>query len=73
MPYVLLSQDGRIAGFYTLSAEIIPSDDLAPELLNRLQLPRYTNFPATLLGRLARDQSFKAQGVRRYYSPTHYG
>jgi predicted GNAT family N-acyltransferase len=62
-PYVLLSEDGRIAGFYTLSADNIRSDDLSPELVKKLKLPRYTAFPATLIGRLARDQSFKAKGL----------
>ena len=64
-PYVLLSEDGRIAGFYTLSADNIRSDDLSPDLIKKLKLPRYNAFPARLIGRLARDQSFKAQGLGR--------
>ena len=62
-PYVLLSEDGRIAGFYTLSAETIRGDDLSPDLVKKLKLPRYDVFPATLIGRLARDLSFKGQGL----------
>jgi predicted GNAT family N-acyltransferase len=55
--------DGRIAGFYTLSADNIRSEDLSPELVKKLKLPHYSAFPATLIGRLARDQSFKGQGL----------
>ncbi len=61
-PYVLLSEDGRIAGFYTLSSDNIRSDDLPPDLLKKLKLPRYAYFPATLIGRMARDLSFKGLG-----------
>jgi GNAT superfamily N-acetyltransferase len=62
-PYVLLSEDGRIAEFYPLSTDNIRSDDLPPELVMKLKLPRYTTFPATLIGRLALDQSFRAKGL----------
>ena len=62
-PYVLLSEDGQIAGFYTLSADNIRSDDLPPDFVEKLKLPPYNAFPATLIGRLARDQSLKARGV----------
>jgi GNAT superfamily N-acetyltransferase len=62
-PYVLLSEDGRIAGYYTLSADRIRGDDLSPELVKTLKLPRYDAFPATLIGRLACDLSFKGRGL----------
>jgi hypothetical protein len=35
-PYVLLSEDGRIAGFYTLSADNIRIDDFPPDLVKKL-------------------------------------
>lgn len=60
---MLLAEDGRIAGFYTLSSDNVRGDDLSPELTKKLKLPRYTSFPATLIGRLARDLSFRKQGV----------
>ena len=63
MPYVLVSDDDRIAGFYTLTSDNIRLDDLPPELLKQVKLPRYPVAGATLIGRLARDQSFKGQGV----------
>ena len=35
----------------------------APELVKQLKLPRYPAIGATLIGRLARDLSFRGQGV----------
>ena len=52
---------GRVAGFYTLSATTISLAKLPPELA--AQLPKYPNLPATLLGRLARDQKFRGAGL----------
>lgn len=52
---------GLIAGFYTLSATSIALEKLPDELARKL--PRYPELPATLLGRLARDLSFKGQGI----------
>lgn len=62
-PFVLLSADGQIIGYYTLSSGILRSDDLPPELLQKLRLPRYPELPATLLGRLARHSAFRGQGI----------
>ena len=55
------SDPGCIAGFYTLSAANILTTAL-PEAATR-KLPRYGEFPATLLGRLARSTAFKGQGL----------
>jgi len=63
VPYVLLSADGRIAGYFTLSSTNIRIDDLPLDLLKQLRLPRYPAVGATLLGRLARDLSFRGHGV----------
>jgi predicted GNAT family N-acyltransferase len=63
VPYVLVSEDDRIAGYYTLSSDNIRSDDLPPELVKELKLPRYPTIGATLIGRLARDLSFRGQGI----------
>ena len=51
-------------GFYTLSASIIPVDELPPDLMKRL--PRYGQLPVTLLGRLAVDRSVGGQGVGEF-------
>lgn len=52
----------KIAGYYTLSAASIRRADLVDEKLLK-KLPRYPDFPATLLGRLARSLDFKGQGL----------
>ena len=61
--YVLISNDDRIAGYYTLSSDNIRADDLPPDLVKQLKLPRYPVMGATLVGRLARDLSFRGQGI----------
>jgi len=61
--FLLLSQDDRIAGFYTLSSCVLKGDDLPQRLLKKLRLPRYPQPPATLIGRLSVDLSFRGQGL----------
>jgi GNAT superfamily N-acetyltransferase len=51
----------RVAGFYTLSASVVQRTAL-PEKLAR-KLPRYSEMPATLLGRLARSLEFRGMGI----------
>ena len=51
----------EIAGYYTLSAATISRAAL-PESVTK-KLPRYADFPATLLGRLARDLRYKGQMI----------
>jgi predicted GNAT family N-acyltransferase len=63
VPYVLVSQDNRIAGYYTCSWDSMRADDLPEGLVQKLNLPRYPVIGATLIGRLARDVSFKGYGV----------
>jgi len=60
---VLTSYDDKIAGFYTLTQDNIEAEDLPPELIKQLNLPRYKRIGASLLGRLARDLSYKGKGV----------
>jgi GNAT superfamily N-acetyltransferase len=61
-PFVLLDSSGPIVrGFYTLSASIIPVEELPPDMMKKL--PRYGQLPVTLLGRLAVDKTAKGQGV----------
>lgn len=49
-----------IVGYYTLSAFAVEVIEL-PEAMQR-KLPRYPRLPATLLGRLARDERFPGTG-----------
>lgn len=55
------SNPGCIALFHTLSAATILTTAL-PEAVTKKQ-PRYGEFPATLLGRLARSTAFRGQGL----------
>ncbi len=63
-PFVALDPNGRLIGFYTLSATSIQMAELPPELAKRL--PRYPRLPATLLGRLATDTSARGIGLGRF-------
>ena len=64
-PFVLTqSGSSAVLGFYTLSASIIPVDELPPHLMKKL--PRYGLLPVTLLGRLAVDQSVSGRGVGEF-------
>jgi len=60
---VLTSEDGRLAGFYTLTQDNIASENVPPELIKQLNLPRYEQIGATLLGRLARDLTYRGKGI----------
>jgi predicted GNAT family N-acyltransferase len=55
------TDQGCIAGFYTLSTATIHTTKLPVSVTKKL--PRYSDFPATLLGRLARSSTFKGQGL----------
>lgn len=64
-PFVLTRPGSpAILGFYTLSASIIPVQELPPDLMK--QLPRYGQLPVTLLGRLAVDRTVGGQGVGEF-------
>ena len=63
--YVLAPAEDRrrIAGYYTICSDTIRIDDLSSELVKKLRLPRYETIPATLIGRLARDVSYKGKRI----------
>jgi hypothetical protein len=54
--FVALSEERRIAGFYTLASASLLLADLPVSLGKKL--PRYPTVPAVRLGRLAVDQTF---------------
>lgn len=60
---MLIATDGRIAGYYTLSSDNIRVENIPAEWVRQLKVPRYPVVGATLIGRLARDLSFRGQGV----------
>lgn len=52
---------GKVAGYYTLSADGVLLSDLPAGLARRL--PRYPSVPVARVGRLAVDQVFRGQGL----------
>ena len=63
-PFVALEGNGRVLGFYTLSATSILLTEIPQPLAKRL--PRYPRLPATRLGRLATDVSARGAGLGRF-------
>lgn len=63
--YVLVRAEdrSRIAGYYTISSDAILIEDLPGELIRKLHIPHYRTIGATLIGRLARDLSYKGKGI----------
>lgn len=59
--FVAVNDEQRIVGFYSLSSFTIAIADLPPEHASRL--PRYGAIPAALIGRLARDERVRGEGV----------
>lgn len=59
--FVALTDEQRIAGYYTLASASLLLTDL-PATTGK-QLPRYPTVPAIRMGRLAVDQAFKGQGL----------
>lgn len=59
--FVLVDDDLGVVGFYSLSSFTLELDDLPDRISQRL--PRYDAIPAALIGRLARDERVRGQGV----------
>jgi ribosomal protein S18 acetylase RimI-like enzyme len=59
--FVAMTDDNRLAGFYTLATASLLLTDLPPSLSKKL--PRYPSVPAVRMGRLAVDQAFKGIGL----------
>jgi GNAT superfamily N-acetyltransferase len=55
-------QSNGIKGYYTLSNNSIPGDHL-PDPIQKKLPASYKTIPATLLGRLAVDQTYRGQGI----------
>lgn len=64
--FVLLTEEDRntVLGYYTLSSQEIPADDLPPELIRKTG--KYRRLPATLIGRLAVAQDQRGRGLGEY-------
>ena len=60
--FVLTEHDSlQIKGYYTLSATTLLLSDLPKNLQKKL--PKYPSLPATLIGRLAVDNSLQGEGI----------
>jgi ribosomal protein S18 acetylase RimI-like enzyme len=59
--YLALSATDEVAGYYTFSAASLPLTDLSPDVTQRL--PRYSDVPAGLIGRLAVDLRYRGRGI----------
>jgi len=59
--FVAIDDQRRIVGFYSLSSFTLTIADLPLEYSKRL--PRYDLIPAALIGRLARDERVRGEGV----------
>jgi ribosomal protein S18 acetylase RimI-like enzyme len=59
--FVAVTDERRIAGYYTLATASVPLSDLSEAV--RRKLPRYPAVPAIRMGRLAVDTAFMGQGL----------
>lgn len=55
-----LKAGSKIAGYYTLSSFMVERDELSK--VESTRLPSYRRTPATLIGRLARDEHYRGLG-----------
>jgi len=62
--YVATPDGEAVAGYYTLSAHSVRPTELPVEIARKL--PRYSNVPTTLLGRLAVDTRFRGRGIGEF-------
>lgn len=60
--FILADKEHKVKGYYTLSSAAIKRDLIPDEIKSKLP-PSYIDLPATLLGRLAVDVSYKGQGL----------
>ena len=59
--FVAVDDERGVIGFYSLSSFTLTLEDLPDEIARKL--PRYEAIPAGLIGRLARDQRARGQGI----------
>jgi len=59
--FVVIENENRIAGYYTLASASMPLIALPPE--KQKKLPRYPAVPTVRMGRLAVDQGFQGKGL----------
>jgi predicted GNAT family N-acyltransferase len=60
--FVYADNKNNAIGYYSLSNDHIPQKILPEEIKKRMS-PKYTNLPATLLGRLAVDRNYRGKRI----------
>ena len=61
--FVAVDMENNVIGYYTLSNASISKDVVPTEIQKKLA---YKDIPVTLLGRLARDELYKSQGLGEF-------
>ncbi|MGR3604809.1 GNAT family N-acetyltransferase [Sulfitobacter sp.] len=59
--FVALDDSSQIVGFYSLSAFTLSLDEVPDDIAAKL--PRYDHIPAALIGRLARHERSRGEGI----------
>ena len=59
--FVALDEHSEVVGFYSLSAFTLSLDEMPDDLA--VKLPHYDRIPAALIGRLARHERCRGQGI----------
>lgn len=62
--YILEGEDKKVIGYFTLASGSIPKDEI-PDDLSR-KLPRYSDIPFAVIGRLAIDKTYQGKGLGGY-------
>lgn len=62
--YVLEGEEERVVGYFTLSSGSIPKEEI-PEKESK-RLPRYSDIPFAVIGRLAVDRKYQGKGYGDY-------
>ena len=62
--FVAIADELGVVGFYSLSSFTLSLENLPDEVAHKL--PRYDAIPAALIGRLARDERVRGQGVGEF-------
>ena len=60
--FILSDESNNVKGYYTLSSSSIKRNELTDAIIKILP-PSYENLPVTLLGRLARNENNKREGI----------
>ncbi|WP_209331240.1 GNAT family N-acetyltransferase [Lunatimonas salinarum] len=69
--YILEGEDGEVVGYFTLSSGSIPKEEI-PEK-ESMKLPRYSDIPLAVIGRLAIDKKYQGRKLGDYLLVEAFG